>query len=315
MIKKIASICFLASIGLYLLYNHHSHLQPKAAASLYSQIRDLRHPTLQDYRRIQEYLAYGERENIERLGDMLPAMRSMKIIGETKKELPEGGTMAVNSKKSEKENCVLVYSSFNKRYPNGLKRLLKAIKRSDFKGHVLYRLGGWPNAEGGDLVLAHVPYAFKVSFFKEAQRLGYKRVLWLDAAVLPLVSLNDIFSTIQEKGVFVMGNGLQIGPYMHPQAAAFFGLTQAETDSIPSCSAGLFGVDFSQEIGRKVIELWDLAAHDKEAFFSMRSDQNALSIILHQLQITDFIPIGRVAHGKDQIKPDSLFLLDRGYVN
>jgi len=290
-------------------------LPTKKILPVYTQIQDLCHPTLHDYRFIQDFLSYGHREKIELLADMEPRMRNLKIIGETPGEFPRSGKISVHSSPDEKENCILVYSTFNDRYPNGLERLVSLIENSDFKGHVLYRLGGWPNAEDGALALSHVPYAFKVSFFKEAEKLGYKRVLWLDAAVVPLVSLNQIFEMMSEKGAFVMSNGLMIGPYTNAEALAFFGLNLRSAFQIPSCSAGLFGVDLTNPVGKKIIDWWYRAAWDKDAYFSARSDQNVLSVILYQLGISNFIPLDRMPHSLSDIRPDSLFWLDREFVH
>ncbi len=290
---------------------------PLPDTSLYSQIKDIYRPSLEDYRFVQDFLIFGKRENLDRLGEIYTdRTKNMRIIGESPEEFPKSGKIPVNCSSMDRENCVVLYSTFNLNYPKGLKRLLKHILESDFKGHVLYRLGGWPDAEGGSLTLAHVPYAFKVSYFKEAQRLGFKRVLWLDVAVVPLVSLNHIFDMIQDKGCFVMEAGPKLGGYLNAPTAAYFGLSVEQTKEIPFCSAGLFGVDLSQKIGRTLIDRWDRAAHDPDAFFSPRSDQTALSIILYQLGIGDFISLSRLPHTEvdDKIKPGDLFLLDRGYI-
>ncbi len=285
-----------------------------AAGTVYSQIADIYHPTFQDYLLVQDFLSHGDRLNLERLNDMYNGPKNMKIIGKSPDEFPRSGVVHVNSHPEERENCVLIYSTFNRSYPAGLKRLLKLVSESDFKGHVLYRMGGWPNTEGGDLNLAHVPYAFKVSFFREAQRLGYKRVLWLDTSVVPLVSVNEIFSMIEEQGYFVMGNSHTVGPYMNSSAAAFFGFNLQQTFKIPSCSAGLFGVDFTQDTGRRIIDWWYRAAHDKDAFFSARSDQSALSMIFYRLGLSNLISLDRMPHSQGEIKSDSLFWLDREFV-
>ncbi len=310
MIKNILLSAFFV---LFLpLYCHADHL----ATEIYSQIQDIAHPTLCDYKFVQRYLSYGEREHLERLGDMQTAARAIKIIGNQVNEFPVSGSVNVNCDESDRENCIVIYASFNRNYPKGLQRLLEHIIRSDFRGHVLFRIGGWPNEEGGSLVLAHVPYAFKPSFFKEAQKEGFKRVLWLDCSVLPLVSLNAIFAMIAEKGYFVMGNAHKIGPYLNSEAAAYFGFTLAQTYQIPSCSAGLFGLDLTQEKPKLLLDLWYLAAFDKDAFFSPRSDQNALSMLLYQFQFSDLTPMTRMPHAEtnDPIQPDSLFYLDRVYV-
>jgi glycosyltransferase involved in cell wall biosynthesis len=282
---------------------------------IYTQIEDLFHPTLHDYQFIQDYLSFGRREKLDLLGDMEARMRALKIIGKRPEEFPKSGTIAVNSTIEKKENCLLVYSTFNERYPKGLERLIEDVRHSDFKGHILFRLGGWPDSEGGSLALSHVPYGFKVSFFNEARRLGYKRALWLDAAVVPLVSLNEIFRAVEERGLFVMGNSHAIGPYLNAQSAAFFGLNLSSTYRIPSCSAGLFGIDFTQPIGKRVFDWWRSAAFDKDAFFSVRSDQSALSAILYQCGVADFVDLDKMPHSADAIRPDSLFWLDREFVH
>lgn len=285
-------------------------------ASIYRQIKDIAHPTPSDYRFIQNYLKNGKRDNLKRLGNMEAGLRNVKLIGSTPEETPISGSVHVNCDINDRENCIILYCTFNKNFPRGLKRLLKHIIDSDYKGHVLYRLGGWPDEGGGSIVLSHVPYAFKPSFFKEAQKLGFKRVLWLDAAVVPVASLNEVFAMIEDKGYFVMGNSHMIGPYMNPQAAAYFGLTLSQTQRIPSCSAGLFGLDLTKPKGRALLDLWYRAAFDKDAFFSARSDQNALSMLLHQFGFTDLTDLSRMPHAEvdDPIKPDSLFYLDRLYV-
>jgi hypothetical protein len=292
-------------------------LHPMAPpASIYRQIKEITHPTLNDYRFVQNYLQIGQRETLKRLGNMERGLREIKLVGSSPEEIPCAGSIHLNCDIGDRENCILLYTTFNRNYPKGLKRLLKEIINSDYQGHVLYRFGGWPDEEGGSLALSHVPYAFKPSFFKEAQKMGFKRVLWLDTAVVPIAPLNEIFAMIEEKGYFVMGNTHMIGPYMNPQSAAYFGLTVAQTHKIPSCSAGLFGLDLTQSRSRTLLDLWYRAAFDKDAYFSQRSDQNALSMLLDQFQMGDLTDISRMPHAEtaDPIRPDSLFYLDRLFI-
>ena len=280
---------------------------------IYTRISNLYRPTNEDYRLLQKYLSSDER-NLSQLGDFEWIAKHIFIIGTTEQELPQSGRVSVNCTDEYKENCVILYASFNRNYPLALHRLLDIIKRSDFQGHVIYRIGGWPNTEGGDLTLAHVPYAFKVCAFKEAKRLGYKRCLWLDTSLIPVVSLNTIFKMIEAKGYFTVDcGGITIGPYMTKASAAAFGLSLEQTKSIPSCSAGIFGIDFTNPTGSMLIDKWYQAAHDKDAFFSPRSDQNCLSIILYQAGISDFISLSRIPHTEcgQGVQPDSLFILDR----
>lgn len=281
---------------------------------VYKEISSLTSPTTEDLHKIQNYLTHGERSIIKLLNDYQPNARNIKIIGDSPEEQPQYGNIAVNCDENDRENCLICYSSFNKNYPRGLKRLVEFAKNSDFKGHVIYRIGGWPDIAGGSLKLAHVPYAFKVSMFKEVKAMGFKRALWLDTAILPAVSLNILFDMIKEDGYFIMGNSHNIGPYCSPISLQAFGISQELADRIPSCSAGTLGVDFTSDRGNTIFERWYHAAENKVAFFSPRSDQNALSIILYSLNL-GLIPIERLAHNRRAVNDQTLLLIEREFVN
>ena len=283
---------------------------------VYSTISNPHNPSSDDYQRLQNFLSYGNRD-LSGLQDMEWITRNIAIVDPAKQQKIESGLECFRCDSNDRENCILLYATFNRNYPNALKRLLKAISESDYEGHVLYRIGGWPNTEGGDLTLAHVPYAFKVCMFREAQRLGFKRCLWLDTALLPLASLKDVFSTIKSKGYLMVGLSPSIKPYMNAKAAASFDLTLEQTEPILSCSSGITGLDLTSEKGSKILELWYKAARDPYAYFSSRPDQNSLSIILYKMGITDLVSIRRIPHVEvgERASPDSLFLLDRIYAH
>ena len=288
--------------------NHSSDL-------IYKQIKDIYHPTLEDYYLIQNYLTYGEREGLEKLKrHYCRVQRNLKIIGSSVDELPQSEIIPVNTDIEDKQNCLVLYASFNLHYPDGLKRLIKLVKESDFKGHIIYHIGGWPDLEGGSLKLAHVPYAFKVCCFKEAQKLGYKRILWLDSSVIPLVSLNTIFTMIKENGYFSIKNSHKVGPYCNAQAASYFGYTLEETYNILSCQAGFLGVDLTTKQGKKIIDLLYQATKDKNAYYSPRSDQTALSLILHKLNLPSIPNRTESNSRREYPRPDTLFIVDRNFV-
>lgn len=275
------------------------------------QIEDLHHPTLKDYQVMQKLI--GKSSFIAQLKDFRKRAQ-IKMVGKSQGEIPQQGMLAVNCAETEKENCVILYATYNKNYAAGLKRLVDHIAKSDFKGHILYRIGGWPNTEAGDFALAPVPYAFKVCFFREAQRLGYKRVLWLDSSIIPLISLNTIFRQIEGQGYLVMGNSFMVGPLFNEKAADFFKISFDKTFQIPSCSSGIFGLDFSHPIALRALSLWYEAAKDPCAFYSARPDQNSLSLILHALEMKNWLSIDTLAHGKEKIHEGSLFLIERDFV-
>ena len=292
-------------LGGFFLYKRET--VPKSKEDFFARVSDPSHPTIRDYTILQKCLETSERPELSSLKDYERRFREFKLIGKQTNQVPEWGRVCVNSSDEERENCLLLYAFYNKNYPWALKRLLEWVKASDFKGDVLYRIGGWPNVEGGDLGLAFVPYSFKVCFFQEAKRLGYKRALWLDSSIKPIVSLNDQFAWIAEKGYLALGNTHYVGPFFNERSASAFNLSLEETFSIPSVSAGVFGLDFSVECANQALQSWYDAAKDPAGFFSARPEQNALSIILYKLGMTDWIPYERVAESIQQI--DSSFYL------
>lgn len=285
------------------------------ARDFYKNIQDICNPTQKELLTLQDNLLKTHRPILNQMKETGFIPREFKFIGTTEEETPSSGKLVLNCSEEERENCIILYSSFNARYRLGVRRLLDYLSISDYKGHVYYKIGGWPNIEYGDLALAHVPFAFKPCFFKEVETKGYKKILWLDASIIPSpgVSLNFIFEIISHLGCFIQAGDHSIGPYMNPESAKAFGLTMKETNKILSCSAAIIGIDLTDPKAKLLIDSWYNLAQHPYAFFSDRSDQNALSILIHQLDLKGrLIPrsfLGSLAEPKN-----SFFIMDRSLV-
>jgi hypothetical protein len=281
---------------------------------VFQHISDLYHPSVTDFRQIQGALSHNPRPELKRLDDKENVLRKFKIIGDLPQEVPRIYQRDVNVEPGVKENCVICYASYNENYPKGCKRLFLHVLLSNFKGHVDCRIGGWPDLEGGSLPLAPVPFAFKACFFKEMKRAGYKRVLWMDASIVPLVSLNQIFKIIEEKGYFIQKNCHVLHPpFMTEELAEIFGLPFEEACQLRSCSAAIFGVDFTNDKVSQLIDAWYRAAAHPLAFYSPRSDQTALSVLLHQFGLTNWMPES-ILVSRGEYRKEALFLMEREYV-
>ena len=281
---------------------------------VYSEIADMFHPSIADLQKIQFYFTHGQRPILERLEDFAFVSKNFKFIGSSPDEMPEFGHLAIRCSEEERKQCIILYASFNRNYPAGVRRLVQRIPKTGYRGHLYYRIGGWPNIEGGDLLLSHVPFAFKICFFREMQRLGYNQVLWLDASILPYASLNYIFSLIRRDGLFIQANTHSVSRFMNEDTAKAFGLTVLQTENILSCSAAIIGLDFTNEKTASLIESLYEAAKDPYAFFSPRSDQTALSILLHQQGLSHLMAPANTLGALDNIQRQTLFLMDRSYV-
>lgn len=283
------------------------------ARDLYANIHDVYHPTQEELFALQNDLLSIKRPILERMQETAYVPKEFLFI---KKDQPcEHEKLVINSSVQSRECCIITYASFNERFVKGLHRLVGVISASDYSGHLCYRVGGFPNIEGGDLTLAHVPFAFKVAFFKEMERLGYKKILWLDASILPApdVSLNLVFKMISNIGLFIQVGDHVLDRYMNEDCAEAFGLSLEEAQAVFSCSAAIIGLDLTKPRIKNLLDAWHNAAHHPFGFFSDRSDQNALSILIHQFGLKeDLIP--RKLLGSLDHQEGHFFLMDRSYV-
>lgn len=103
------------------------------------------------------------------------------------------------------DNCVVSYASYNRSYPQLLKDILPALIASGFNGYFYARIGGYPTPTGVEAKYAGTPYGFKIPLIIEAFELGFKNVLYLDSACLPLVNPTPVFNLIDKNGCFFVG--------------------------------------------------------------------------------------------------------------
>ncbi|MBM3198104.1 MAG: hypothetical protein FJZ58_02460 [Chlamydiae bacterium] len=96
--------------------------------------------------------------------------------------------------------CIVSYSSLNGVYPELLQKIPKALEQTGFQGYFLSLLGAFPNPTGKEIRYAGVPYCFKLFAMLEAKKLGFHKVLWIDAALLPLRDPTPLFHCIEDTG-------------------------------------------------------------------------------------------------------------------
>lgn len=292
-----------------------------ACLSVYQEIPDIQHPRMCDWVQIQKFLAKGERKELRLLdqaideggilADYRCRLRRMRLIGkhfwnrpQFKREILGGASP------EEKDLCIITYATFNKHYPESIQGLKKQLENTGFRGHFLYRIGGWPNLEGGSLVLAHVPYAFKVCFFQEAKRLGYRRVLWLDSSIRPVQSLDSVFHTISKRGYLWYPSGTKLAAYCNREVMEWFGYAPEKAREIDSVAAGLVGLSFEHSMGNLILDRWMEAAKAETPFYSPRCDQNALSLIAHKEGLREWEPISALSWDRGAIGDQTVFLID-----
>jgi hypothetical protein len=314
-----ASLLFFA---LFLLFFHPSFQTYLQEERVYRSIQDITHPTTEDYLRLQEYLSHGKRAYLKLLGQNIrpdfvgnydERARKFRLIGPTKEEMPLSETICYHCSLEDKDVCILSYASYNKNYKRGIERLKQVLQKMGYKGHFVYQIGGWPNLSEKSLRFAHVPYAFKTFFFRELQKKGYKKVLWLDCSILPLQPLDFVFATLEKQGYFGYATSHPVGDYINRHVLDSFHLSYQEACTIKTVETGILGLDFSKPIAHKILDLWEESLKNG-GFLSSRPEQNAFSIIAHRLGLFHWEDASKRPCNKEEISPDAAFFVDWAYI-
>lgn len=229
--------------------------------NLWSSLEDIFHPTLEDYKKIDQHLRL-ERNYLHfpfdpKQESRLNVIMGFQLLG-SKEEMPLFEKYSFNVTEDTKNRCILLYASQNGIYPEKARHLLFELKEKKFSGHVLLQIGGFPNTENGGLKFCHIPYAFKACFLLHAKLLGYKEVLWLDLSIHPLSNFEMFFSEIQKRGYFfTMVGSLQENARGHTQSAALsLGISPGHYSEIPHISSAILGFDLNNPTGEQLLMDW-----------------------------------------------------------
>ena len=253
---------------------------------LWSSIEDITTPTLEEYKGIEKYLKEGDRAYLKPLAfhNRYPLIRNLQLIG-VDDEMPVFEEHRVNIDAESENRCIVLYGSYNGIYPEKARNLLSELRKCGYRGHVLLRIGGFPNISNGGLKICHVPYAFKIAALQEAERYGYEQILWLDTALHPITNLEMIFNTIQEKGFFFTSVGfLSDNRKTHLVQAAFsLGITTDHYDKIPHISSSILGLNMKNLQAVQLLKNWVVEAENVYPFITCWPEELSLSVIAWRL--------------------------------
>lgn len=103
-------------------------------------------------------------------------------------------------------------------------------------------------------------YAFKIFGFREAERQGYRFVLWLDASVWAVRDTQPIFDHIKEYGYIMQYAGHNCGRWANDKCLEHFGITRDEAEKMPMYgNAGFLGLDLHDLTATNFLMLWEKA--------------------------------------------------------
>ncbi len=301
--KKYFFIFFIAA-NLFALF------QDEELEQMWSMIEDINHPTLEEYQLIENYLSAGKRTYLDDLRksdqikthhERLNLILKFKLLGPNQ-TMPFYKKFDFNITELTERRCIVLFSSANGIYPTKLKKLLKEIEDCGFSGHVLVRIGGFPNTEFGGMKICHVPYSFKVAFLQEAKRLGFKEILWIDLAIHPLNDFETVFSEIQSKGYFFTNVGTlwDNSPTHLPNAAKVLNINPDQYSQIPHISSSMIGLNMENMQAIELLETWYRETEKVYPYITWWPEELSLSVIAWRLGCKPFIRFGNWVCGESE---------------
>jgi len=277
---------------------------------LWSSVSDVYNPTLDDYKLIESYLKYGKRPYLENLPEVswenIPKyeiklrtqiMRDFKLLGPNE-EMPIFEVHHLNVVEATRDRCILIYGSYNDPYPRKAFRILEELKKWGYSGTVMIRIGGFPNmiAEG----IKSCPFhgRWKVEFFKEALRMGYRKIVHLDTHATPLNDLSLVFDILEKTGCFYIDCGpwLRInGNFVH--FAEPLMIPQNEVENVRFIIGCVVGLNFSNPKISRLFQEWDDRMQKIDKFYCIGIDEMSFMALAWKYRLTGVSP-GYVNNGE-----------------
>lgn len=154
-------------------------------------------------------------------------------------------------------------------YQRGMERLRAAVAAQQVIDDCMWawtkELPSWPTHQA-------IPYGFKAHALAFAADEGSSLLLWADAAILPIRSLEPLWEKIEREGCWIHNGGWKNGQWCADSwyAECFPGVpleeARAINKDIPHVVATTFGLNVRSKIGTSILEEYFRLASQTRAF-------------------------------------------------
>jgi len=125
-----------------------------------------------------------------------------KIIDISNNVLPKKQLFKVGDG-GDGKRCFVCCTQFASDRYDASQSILQSLEEVGFNGHFLLLNGGFPNPTGKEMKYIGVPYCFKIFMILEAKKMGFEKVIWIDAACYALNNVDYLFEILnQDDAVF-----------------------------------------------------------------------------------------------------------------
>lgn len=211
-------------------------------------------------------------------------------------------------------------------YAAGSERLERSLIYHGYAGDMMFWRNEYPpNCPSHQ----ENPYAFKIYAFREAIRLGYKVIMWLDCSFWAIKNPMPIFDIINDNGIFAFRSGYNCANTCTDHILEYNNFTRDQAEQLPEIATGIVGLNMDNPDGGRVFSLWEdmcdnglfnnsrthnINESADSRYLHGRQDQSAFSMAVHKLGLK-FEYLDYVAYynnGKPGYNPDKCYFFIGG---
>jgi hypothetical protein len=150
--------------------------------------------------------------------------------------------------------CVISFANNRGNYYAGLDRLHQSMQEF---GKCINFIGFRDEDSIGAPYHQDNPYAFKLYCFRKALKMGFTKILYVDASVFAVRDVYPIFNRIKEQGYLMQEAGHYLKDWCNELCREWYKLSTHELSTfLMYGNAGLLGLDFSNPIAEKFFFQW-----------------------------------------------------------
>lgn len=214
-------------------------------------------------------------------------------------------------------------------YNAGLLRLAKSLK-THWSGHIkLYSFDGYVDEYAGvpielcggaqvpqpsKFICSHhsqIPYQFKFGIIQKMREQGYKKILWLDSAMVMEIDCVALFER-SSNGIIAFHNlGHDLYKYISDIATHNLNQSESTIKEIKQTWGGAIGFDFDNEIAANIFDeivrqsqigSFNDGNSVRDGFIAHRHDQAVMSVLFAQNNV-ELLPYGTIVTHPHYLPP------------
>lgn len=168
--------------------------------------------------------------------------------------------------------CVIINAAIGKWYPKGQQRLLESLRNVGYSGNIMT----WSNEPINEYYDEVCPYTIKAAAFYEAQKAGYKHIVWLDCSIYAIREINSFFDLLASDAYYFWKSGWNLAQSSNDYAIQYYGYTRDEAEKLPECASSIIGLNMDNPKCQNWLELFLKSAKDN-VFHGSRFHDNQSS--------------------------------------